>query len=211
MTSSQTIGKLAEALCKAQADMKPAVKEAENPFFHSSYADLATVSKAVFPVLTKHGLSISQITEGEGSVTTILMHTSGEWISGTLSLKPVKVDPQGIGSAITYARRYALSAICGLATEDDDDGNAGSEKPRVQAKAVAPTPSPEPEKPRLSIEQIQLIDIEEQNLDNAKTYDDLKKINESVMNSDLPEDIKAIFRTKLNTKNQSLKPKGGKK
>lgn len=141
MEQSGSVAKIAEALSKVQAELKPAPKDSENPFFKSSYADLATVCKTVFPVLTKHGLSVSQIAEGEGSVTTILLHTSGEWIKGTLSLKPTKSDPQGMGSAITYARRYALASICGLATEDeDDDGNAASKPPeKSQGK-------PEPKK-----------------------------------------------------------------
>lgn len=128
MEQSQSITELAKALVKVQKELKPAPKDSENPFFKSSYADLATVCKAVFPVLSKYGLSVSQIAENEGAVTTILMHESGEWLKGTLSLKPTKNDPQGMGSAITYARRYALASICGLATEDDD-GNEASKEP----------------------------------------------------------------------------------
>lgn len=134
MTTSPTIGKLAEALAKAQSELKPAIKDSENPYFKSNYADLASVSKAAFPVLSKHGLSVSQIAEDEGHITTVLMHTSGEWVCGTLKLKPVKSDPQGIGSAITYARRYALASICGLATEDDD-GNAATHPDKKSAPA----------------------------------------------------------------------------
>lgn len=135
MEQSPSIAALAEALAQVQQAMKPAPKENENPFFKSSYADLATISKTVLPLLSAHGLSVSQVAEGEGSVTTVLMHKSGEWLRGTLTLKPVKNDPQGMGSAITYARRYALAAICGLSTEDDD-GNAAThdEPPKTYAK-----------------------------------------------------------------------------
>ena len=136
MEQSESVKEIAKALRLVQSELKPAPKESENPFFHSSYADLATVSKAVFPVLTKHGLSVSQIAEGEGAVTTILLHESGEWLKGTLTLKPTKNDPQGMGSAITYARRYALAAVCGLATEDDD-GNAASKEQKPKPKKTS--------------------------------------------------------------------------
>lgn len=124
MTKSNTIAGLAKALNKAQGEMKPAVKDAENPFFKSSYADFASVWEACRPALVKNGLSVSQICINEGDfvgVETILMHVSGEWISNRLLLKPVKADPQAQGSAITYARRYSLSGIVCLATEADDD------------------------------------------------------------------------------------------
>lgn len=125
---SETIGKLAEALSKAQAKIKGATKDTANPFFKSKYADLASVWDACRDALTANGLSIVQtMGDGVGGVTVIttLAHSSGEWIRGSLTLKPVKEDPQGVGSAITYARRYALAAMVGVAPEDDD-GNAAS-------------------------------------------------------------------------------------
>ncbi len=137
---SQTIGKLAAALSKAQGQMKPAPKDAENPYYKSRYADLASVWEAIREPLSKNDLAVIQTTEGEGEamvLITTLMHSSGEWIRGLLKLTPVektdkegrrlKPDPQSVGSAISYARRYALSAILGVAA-DDDDGNAASGK-----------------------------------------------------------------------------------
>ncbi len=142
MNKSETIGALAGALSKAQAEIRGAIKDTANPFFKSKYADLSSVWEACREQLTKNGLSVVQTNKaGDGRVIveTILMHTSGEWISGELDMKPVKDDPQGIGSAITYARRYALAAIVGVAPEDDD-GNAASGKVKpaqVEADPVA--------------------------------------------------------------------------
>lgn len=119
---------LAAALAKAQAEIDAAPKTESNPFFKSSYADLATVRAAIREPFGKHGLSVVQIphtSDGAVHVTTILLHSSGQFIEGTLTLRPTKNDPQGIGSAITYGRRYSLMAFAGVAP-DDDDGNAAS-------------------------------------------------------------------------------------
>lgn len=120
--TSGNIGKLFDALAKAQVEIKGAAKDATNPHFKSKYADLASVVDAARP-LAKHGIAAVQIPfseNGEIGVTTILGHGSGEWISGRLAVKPLKLDPQGAGSVITYLRRYALAAMAGIAPEDDD-------------------------------------------------------------------------------------------
>lgn len=127
---SETIAKLADALAKAQGEMSHAAKQADNPFYKSKYADLPTVIDAARPHLTKHGLSVVQLTDfdaGEAFIVTQLNHSSGEWLRSYYPVKPVKADPQGLGSAITYARRYAYQAMVGIASAaDDDDGNAAS-------------------------------------------------------------------------------------
>lgn len=130
MTKSDTIAEIAKALALAQAEMRGAVKDSVNPHLRSKYADLASVWEACREPLTKNGLSVVQSTRMEGSavvVVTMLLHSSGEYISGEISLPPVKTDPQGHGSAITYARRYALAAMVGVSPEDDD-GNDGSDR-----------------------------------------------------------------------------------
>ena len=146
MIHSESIAKLAEALCKAQATMKHAIKDADNPFFRSKYADLQSVVEATRPSLVENGLSVVQITEGD-LLWTMLLHTSGEWIKGQITLKPMKQvkdtgwveshDPQSYGSCITYARRYAMAAITGCATEDDD-GNAASGKTAITTYVTPP-------------------------------------------------------------------------
>lgn len=136
---SETIGALAKALAKAQSAIKPAAKGAENPFFKSSYADLPAIAKACRDELAKNDLAYSQITSYEAETVvleTILMHSSGEWLSGTYPVKPVKNDPQGMGSAMTYARRYALAAMVGVVADDeDDDGNAASDRQKAPSRA----------------------------------------------------------------------------
>lgn len=127
---SETIGKLAEALAKAQGEMDNAKKDSNNPFFKSKYADLASNIDSIKGPLSKHGLSYVQFTDEENEknyLITKLMHSSGEWISGRLKLILKQNDMQGLGSAITYARRYGLAAMVGLAQEDDD-GNEASGK-----------------------------------------------------------------------------------
>lgn len=129
-SSSPTLGKLADALAKAQGAILGAKKDASNPFFHSKYADLAAVWEACRAPLSANGLAVIQLPGRNGAglyVDTILTHAEGEWISSRLYMTPVQDSPQGIGSAITYARRYGLQAIVGIAPEDDD-GNAASGK-----------------------------------------------------------------------------------
>jgi hypothetical protein len=127
MKSSDSIAGLAAALAKAQGEIQNAAKNAKNPHFKSNYADLAEILNTVRPVLSRHGLSVIQVPgfdDGAVTVETILAHESGEWVAGVAAAVPGKVDPQGIGSAVTYLRRYALAAFAGIAQEDDDGQGA---------------------------------------------------------------------------------------
>lgn len=135
MTRSESVQNIGKALCKAQSDMKSALKDSVNPHLRSKYADLTSILDVVRAPLTENGICWVQIPEcaieavpPTVSVETTLIHESGEWISGKLSLPLVKTDAQGVGSAITYAKRYSLAAMVGVATEDDD-GEAASAKP----------------------------------------------------------------------------------
>jgi hypothetical protein len=129
---TESIGKLAMALAKAQAKILGAVKDSKNPFFKSSYADLASVIESIRLPLAENELAYIQTTDVDDTgvtgvtVVTTLAHSSGEWIRGRLKMLPKDMSPQGFGSAITYARRYALAAIVGVA-QVDDDGNAASQ------------------------------------------------------------------------------------
>jgi hypothetical protein len=122
VNQSPTIGAIAAALAKAQAAFKPAIKDASNPFFKSKYCDLAGALDAVRDALSVNGLALVQSTDAGDKMVlhTTLLHASGEWISSTYPITAVKTDPQGIGSAVTYARRYSLMALLGIAAEDDD-------------------------------------------------------------------------------------------
>lgn len=141
MTKSDSIAALADALSKAQAEMTSAKKDMANPFFKSKYADLASVREAIREPFGKYGLAVSQMPEtkdGQVIVHSLLMHSSGEWVTTELTMTPVKSDPQGVGSCITYARRYALAAIAGIAPEDDDGNEASGVKQIERTKQSIP-------------------------------------------------------------------------
>ncbi len=144
MKKSESIKNIAKALAAFQAEVKNPANTETNPFFNSKYAPLNDILNLVRPLLSKHGLSVLQSPSGDGqnvTVTTLITHESGEWIeSEPLTLKADKATAQGAGSAITYARRYALSAMLGISSEDDDDGNYASGKNGVtQEKAEKKT------------------------------------------------------------------------
>ena len=123
MNQSPSVGALAAALSKAQTSFAPAVKDASNPFFKSRYLTLAGALDAVRAALGANGLALVQAVDASGdklTLNTTLLHSSGEWIGSTYPINPVKNDPQGIGSAVSYGRRYSLMALLGIAAEDDD-------------------------------------------------------------------------------------------
>ncbi len=175
MNKSESITELAKALNSFQGKMVAVKKDATNPFYKSKYATLDTIWETIRRLLSENGLSVTQtmgMLEGNPPMTlleTTLCHTSGEWISGTQIVNPVKNDPQSLGSAISYARRYSLSAILGLVADEDDDVNratksevkhsTGSKLPsdnvqgttglgKEQTSIVAPTEEEQPAKPK---------------------------------------------------------------
>ncbi len=177
MIKSESIKELATALSKFQNEVQDPAKNSDNPFFKSKYVELDDLLASVRPVLTRNGLSILQEPSSDGTnvtVKTVLLHNSGEYIEfEALALKPVKSDPQGLGSAITYGRRYALSSILGVAWDADDDGNKASGKeqykqgsPRPQAEA---TPK-QPDKKQL------LIRLMHQAKESGLSADDIKQL-----------------------------------
>jgi hypothetical protein len=139
MRTSETIDAIAAALAKAQGEVTNPVFNKTNPHFKSAYADLSSVLNAVRPVFSKHGIAIMQMTNLEDAgvvLYTRLVHTTGQWIE---SIYPVTTSSkhQEIAAALTYAKRLSLSAIAGVAGEEDDDGNAAN---TVPAKAATVTP-----------------------------------------------------------------------
>jgi hypothetical protein len=128
MRTSEQINELAAALAAAQGAIHGAVKSSSNPFFKSRYADLASCLEAIREPMSTNGLAVIQTPScNNGSVilTTRLCHSSGQWVEDTLTMELEKSGPQAIGSVITYARRYALAAIVGLAQVDDDANGGG--------------------------------------------------------------------------------------
>ena len=139
---SAQVGELFSALAKAQAEIQNPQRNAENPFFKSSYADLTSIWDVVREPLTKNGLSIAQFPGREGNevlLTTVLAHESGQYIISRMAMTPEKDNPHGQASCITYMRRFALAAATGCAPAgEDDDGNSAVQHPRQQS---APAPS----------------------------------------------------------------------
>lgn len=139
MKHSDELKNLAKALAKFQADIKDPARDKDNPYFKSKYVALDGLLDAVRPVLAANGLSFIQSPVSNGQdmgVATLLMHDSGEWIeSDPFMLHAVKNDPQAGGSAITYARRYSLSAVLGVAWDDDDDANMATKSHQSRSNA----------------------------------------------------------------------------
>jgi hypothetical protein len=136
MEHSESLGALATALADAQSEIENAAKNAKNPHFKSTYADLAELINTTRPVLTRHGLSVVQCpryADGVVHLETMLLHKSGEWIKGEAGAPVAKMDAQGVGSATTYLRRYSLAAVCNIAQEDDD-GNGAIQGGRQQGQ-----------------------------------------------------------------------------
>ena len=156
MNKSEQINELAGALSKAQGELENASKSSNNPHFKSKYADLAEVLNTIRPVFSLHGLAVTQCPSFEAgivSVETVLMHSSGQWMSSVVSAPCTKQDAQGVGSAITYCRRYALAAVAGIAQEDDDANSSVGYAPRQQAAPAPKAQAPAP-KPSVSADQI---------------------------------------------------------
>lgn len=142
MNKSESIGKLAAALVKAQSQMGNAVKDAKNPFFKSKYADLNSVREACIPALNLNGISVLQPTsvlEGKLYVETLLLHESGEYISGLYEVVVGKAnDPQSLGAAISYSRRYGLQSMVNIGADDDDAEGAMGRTHKAETKTETP-------------------------------------------------------------------------
>lgn len=154
MNHSEQINEIAKALAAVQAELKPVKRDASNPFYKSKYADLEAISEACRELLSRHGVSVTQIpvmdNNANMAIMTMLLHTSGQWLRGVYPIKPTEemrtlkkkdtegkvyeeyimvTTPQATGSAITYARRYSLAAMVGVVTTgEDDDGNTASNR-----------------------------------------------------------------------------------
>jgi hypothetical protein len=144
LTHSEQISEIVAALLKVQATEPTALKQAENPHLRSKYADLEAVMSSVRPALTANGVLLIQaadVVDGRVGVTTLLVHVSGQWFRSRLLLTPTKNDPQAIGSCITYGRRYGLSAMAGVVTEDDDAERGKAPEKKLELRAE-PADSP---------------------------------------------------------------------
>jgi len=134
-TMSETIGKIAGALAKAQGDMTMVEAKSNNPFFNSKYASLAAVLEVALPKLNANGIALVQGNRWDNVdngfyITSMLVHSSGEWIKSEIRMPVTKKDAHGIGAATTYGRRYLLSSMVGVAQADDDGNGAIQQAPR---------------------------------------------------------------------------------
>lgn len=194
MNKSDTIKEIAAAMLRFQSEVNTVIKAATNPFFKSKYADLPQILETIKEPLKNAGLSFMQFPKGVNELETIIMHTSGEWMSETYTMNPVKNDPQAFGSVITYQRRYALVSILGLNTDEDDDGNAATHK--------------EPTKKHENLTSISAADFSEimrdvLDMNPGQIYslvEDLKK--QHTLTADQQEALKAAYNTKRNTQKQ---------
>ena len=201
MNRSEQINELANALCKAQSQMKHADKDATNPAFKSKYATLASVIDAVRAPLANHGLAFTQLpseTESGVAVETVLLHTSGQWISSSLTVPSGKTTAHGVGAAITYAKRYGLAAMCGISAETDDDGNVAtkSAEPR-RSNSVARTTV---EETGAKVDESRLMDIVI-SLRESLAIDDGLGVQE--VWGELDNDTKTVVWTRLDSKERS--------
>lgn len=154
MVQSEQINEIVGALAKAQGEMKGVAKDSKNEFFKTQYATLASALDTCREPLSKNGLAVIQTTElsndGNLLIRTTLAHSSGQFFSSIYPVNPVKNDPQGFGSAITYSRRYCLMAIVGIAPEDDDGEDASGRGAHLvkETRAVPPKPPKQAESPK---------------------------------------------------------------
>lgn len=189
---STELNEIFAALSKAQDEIKVAVKDANNPFFKSKYANLQAVIESSRPALCKNGLSVTQQLmpneAGQDYLVTTLCHSSGQWISSYMKINPLKTDIQSLGSYITYARRYSYAALVGVYDgQEDDDG--------ASASAFAATLNTKPVQPSLiSEDQIDILELElrdyphlKQRLLNALNISDLKFMEKAIFNDRLKQ------------------------
>lgn len=164
MKTSETITKIIKALVEFQSKAPKILKNANNPFFKSKYATLGDILTLIQPILSECKLVVLQVPTTQNELITRIYHESGEFIEGSYLVNPIKADPQSLGSAITYARRYAITSMLNLNIDDDDDGNAASGN-------NVPTPQKEPVKEPLkqSQDKIKTVELMPSN-DNKKWY-----------------------------------------
>jgi hypothetical protein len=135
MIKSEQINDLAAALSKAQGELTDAPYDSTNPFYNNKYASLSSYLTLIRPILSKYGLSITQVHD-ELNIETLLMHSSGQYIGGKIKLILSKQDMQQFGAATTYARRQAVQALVGISADDDDDGNSVVETKKGEVKPM---------------------------------------------------------------------------
>lgn len=200
MQTSESIKEISAALVFFHSIVPKIAKDANNPFFKSKYASLSGILETISDPLVKSGLAIVQLPENENGLTTRLLHTSGEWMEATYTMKPKQDTPQDRGSAITYQRRYAVGAILSLNIDDDDDGNAASG--RIDKKEVVKetpnkknTPTEEEKALLRNLVYSSILEDDKRlktiaRINGCKDYDDYQKIQHGLEALQVPFDQK---------------------
>lgn len=207
LNRSESINEIATALAKAQAVMRGATKDSTNPYFSSKYADLASVWEACREALTQNEISVIQPTmpseKDEILLETILMHSSGQWVSSITQIPVAKADAQGFGSALTYARRYGLSSMAGIAPEDDDGNAAAAAKPHPKAASKPINPTTDLWEELTDKQRQRLTDLSLAVTD----YLDMGDIDAALAElsaAELPQEEKAAIWTRFNSKQREM-------
>jgi hypothetical protein len=146
METSDSLANIAPALSQLADKLQHALKDSTNAHFNSTYASLASVIDTIKPCLAEFGLAVVQSPgwkDERVTVTTRILHASGEWIQSVAETPLPKANPQGVGSAITYLRRYSLASMLGI-SQEDDDGNLASQEPRAAKREPAPSKPADP-------------------------------------------------------------------
>lgn len=203
---SENIDQIVPALIKAKASFKAAVKDASNPHFKSKYVSLDGVIDAIDGALLENGIFQTQPTAmpegGKTVLHTRLLHISGQWLGGEYPIHPIKNDPQAEGSALTYARRYALMALAGIAPEDDDGNAASKASGKPQARQVAGTPTEGAWDAMGEEEQAFLLDVARQAIDLLAS-DDAVAAHDHIQSQNLNSDEKIALWTRFDSKQRS--------
>ena len=199
MKTSEQTAEIAAALSKAQADLKNPkrdrtvkVKTRTGGSYEFSYATLDSILSHARPILAKHGLAISQAVDGE-TVVSRLMHSSGEWLESATPLFVEGSGPQAFGSAVTYARRYGMSGLLGITSEEDDDGN------RAEGNEAKPKASPKPKQPEPDYAEASAIASQIINCDSAEDLQALgKRIADSVeLSNETKAHVRPLFAKRM--------------
>ena len=200
---SESINELAKALCEASKKIQPAIKAVENTFFKKNYADLKAIDHVCRIPLTENGLCISQLmdsTNGQLTLITILMHSSGQWLKSYYPITYDKTTPQAIGSGVAYARRYSYAAIINVVTEDDD-GEAATKRETDSKtyieKKVAPLPVPIPNNAQVILKGTYYPEKPKKQTDPAKQayIDKLTSAKDLIELQSLVAEVKAEWNT----------------
>lgn len=207
---SQDITKLVAALHAAQGELRAVAKDATNPHFKNRYATLENVTDTARPVLQKHGIAWTQapgeLVDGAITLTTMLMHTSGQWMRSHFQMPLSKRDPQGTGSAITYACRYALMAVLGLPPTDDDAESATDRAAHVQpqknSQPARRQPTPDDDD-RVVASLVAAMNLARTPAELKKWNDDNKAVIEALPDEPFAR-VKAAFNDRKNELNSRL-------